>query len=184
MRCDGLSPYLGDVGSAQFPGLPDALSRDVRRPEPAVAGGVPQETFFGVRGPDDDALAWVRLHHAPVGCPVLVIHSGDEGFHGFCLGLAHSRQFGNFDDQVALQLLRSSLVFHIRHGERVRKPVSGELREQCALADALRPYEDEYVVELCARPVNPRDCRDQRLADHRAVVCSVGGAQVVNEERV
>ena len=112
-------------------------ARRFDRPEPAVARGIPQIAGLGVGGAKEDALPrmW-RCPSAECGAVDIVL-SGEEGAQRLHLGFAKSRQFTDFQNPIALQLLGGGLVLGIAQIQTVREPFPGKAGDEGRLADAL-----------------------------------------------
>ena len=93
----------------------------------------------------------------------------DEGFHSLERGSLERGDLGELDDPLAAQILRAVLGPEI--GDLVREPIVPSQDAQAGrLADALRPLEDDDVVDLAARAVDPGDRGDQPLGPDAAQV--------------
>ena len=126
----------------------------------------------------------MALHHAAVGCAVLVHLAADEALHHVHIGFAGALHLADLHDPDALELLGCGLVPGVGQTEGVTKPFPAQLPEQCALADARLAVQDEDGVKLAAGGQHALDRSDQGLAGHGAGVGGVLGAQVVDQQRV
>ena len=126
----------------------------------------------------------MALHHAAVGCAVLVHLAADEALHDVDVGLPGALHLADLHDPDALQLLSCGLVPGVGQTEGVAKPFPAQLPEQGALADAGLAIQDQDRVELAARLQHALDGSDQGLPGDGADVGGVLGAQIVDQQRV
>ena len=160
------------------------IGRAGHRPETAVTGYVAQKTVAVVRAAHDNALTGVILDAVAVGMPELIVLSGDERLDGFHVHLFKPRQFTQFQNPVALQLLRCGLILHIADGQAVREPLAAQFGKKGALAHALRPVQYHHAVELDSRLIDARHGGDHHLSGNGADVQRIRAAQIIDEQRV
>ena len=95
-------PDLADELRGQIPGVLDARTRRLDRPEAAVSGGVPQIAGLGVGGAEEHALAQVRCSSLAECRTVNVVLTGEEGTQRFHLGLLQTCQFADLQNPITL----------------------------------------------------------------------------------
>ena len=168
----------------QVPGLLLSAAGGLDRPEAAVTGGVPQIAGLGVGGAEEHALTQMGRGPFAEGRAVDVVLPGEEGAQGLHLGLLQPGKLADLQNPVPLELLGGGLVLGVAQVQAVRKPLSGQLGDEGALAYALGAVEHQHGVELAARTQYPADGGAEGLPGHRPNVCGVGGAQVVHQQGV
>ena len=124
------------------------------------------------------------FHAVAVGMPELIILPGDESFDRFHVHLFQPRQFAQFQNPVALQLLRRGLVLHVADGQAVGKPFAAQLGKKRALAHALRPVQHHHTVELDPRLIDARHGGNHHLSGDSADIQRIRAAQIIDKQRV
>ena len=179
----GLRPYLVDVGvEVLIPWRARRLRHGAAdRPETAVARLVAQERRF-VRRADEDALAREFRCALAIGHAVDVRLLADELLDGFDVLVLHGRELADLDDPHAAQLLIRLLAPDAV--QRIGEPLLAEFLEEVALADALRAFQHDHVVELQPWAHDAADACNQHLSCRRPRERCVLRAEAVDEQRV
>ena len=177
-------PDLVDGFLIQLPGVKTGAVRGSHGPEPSVAGRIAQISGFGVGRSKEDALPGMRRHAMAEGSPVDIVLPGQEGTQRFNLRLPQTRQFADLHDPVALQLLRGRFILGVSEAQAVGEPISRQLCDQCAFADALGAVQHQHGVELHPGIPDPAHRRAQRFPGHGPGVGCVRGAEVIDQECV
>ena len=168
----------------QVPGLLLSAAGGLDRPEAAVAGGVPQIPGLGVSGAEEHALAQMGRGPFAERRPVDVVLPGEKGAQGLHLSLLQPGQLTDLQDPVPLELLGGGFVLGVAQVQAVRKPLSGQLGDEGALAHTLGTVEHQHGVELAARTQHPADGGAEGLPGHRPDIGGVAGAQIVHQQGV
>ena len=168
----------------QVPGLLLPAAGGLDRPEAAVAGGVPQIAGLGVGGTEEHALTQMGRGPFAKGSTVDVVLPGEKGAQGFHLGFLQPGQFADLQNPVPLELLGGGLVLGVAQVQAVRKPLSGQLGDEGALAHALGAVEHQHGVKLAARTQYPADGGAEGLPGHCPDISGVAGAQVIHQQRI
>ncbi len=161
----------------QVPGLLLPAAGGLDRPEAAVAGGVPQIAGLGVGGAEEHALTQMGRGPFAKGSTVDVVLPGEKGAQGFHLGFLQPGQFADLQNPVPLELLGGGLVLGVAQVQAVRKPLSGQLGDEGALAHALGAVEHQHGVKLAARTQYPADGGAEGLPGHCPDISGVAGAR-------
>ena len=180
----GFRPDLEDFLVGQVPGLLFSAAGGLDRPEAAVSGGIPQIAGLGVGGAKEHALAQMWCSPFSERRPVDVVLPGEKGTQRLHLGLLQPCQFADLQDPIPLELLGGGLVLGVTQVQAVRKPLSGQLSDEGALAHTLGTVEHQHGVKLAARTQNPADGGAEGLPGHRPNIGGVAGAQVVHQQRI
>ena len=160
------------------------IGRAGHRPETAIAGNVAQKTVAVVRAAHDDALTWMIFHAVAVGMPKLIVLTGNERLDRFHVHLFKTRQFTQFQNPVALQLLWCGLILHVADGQAVREPLAAQFGKKGTLAHALRPVQHHHAVELDPRFIDARHSGDHHLSGDGSDIQRIRAAQIIDEQRV
>ena len=181
---ESFRPDLEDLLVGQVPGLLLSAAGGLDRPEAAVAGGVPQIPGLGVSGAEEHALAQMGRGPFAERRPVDVVLPGEKGAQGLHLSLLQPGQLTDLQDPVPLELLGGGFVLGVAQVQAVRKPLSGQLGDEGALAHTLGTVEHQHGVELAARTQHPADGGAEGLPGHRPDIGGVAGAQIVHQQGV
>ena len=182
--CDHLNfcPDLINDFLGQIPRFVLSLPRHLHIPKTPVTCNVAKVSVLRIRRTKEDALTRVRGDSPAERGTVLIILTGNEGLYLFQVGLLHTRHLSDLMDPKALELLRCSLVIHIRKRQTVRKPLHGKLGDECRLADALIAIEDGNIVKLSARMINALVCCAQSFSGNCTDILIVVCTKIVDEQ--
>ena len=126
----------------------------------------------------------MRRHPPPETRPVLVILSGNKGFHLVQISLLHAGKFADLHDPVTLQFLRRRLIVHVRKVQAVRIPLAAQLRYQRAFTDTLIPVQYNHRVKLRPRIMHTDIRCAQFLPRYRPDIRGIIRSQIINKERI
>ena len=126
----------------------------------------------------------MALHHDAVGLTELIVRPGDKGLHGLHIHFLDAGQFSQFQNPVALQLLRSRLILHIRDGETVGVPLPPQQGEEGGLAHALGAVKHKDGVELDTGFIHTGDRSGECLSGDRPDIRGIIRTKVVDEQGI
>ena len=177
-------PNLADQLRGKIPGVFDARTGRLDRPEAAVSGGITQITGLGVGGAEEHALAQVRCGSLAECRTVNIVLSGEEGAQRLHLGLFQTGQLANLQDPVPLQFFGGGLILGVAQVQAIGEPFTGQLSDEGAFAHALGTVQYQHGVKFAAGIQHPLDGGAEGLScdgtDIFVIVCT----EVVDEQRV
>ncbi len=177
-------PNLADKLRGQIPGVLDARTGRLDRPEAAVSGGIPQIAGLGVGGAEEHALTQVRCGSFAKCRTVNIVLPREEGTQCFYFGLLQTRQLADLQDPVPLQFLCSGLILGVAQVQTVGEPFSGQLGDEGAFTNALGIVQYQHGVKFAAGIQHTLDGSAECFPGNGTDIFVIVGTEIVDEQRI